>query len=208
MLLDFRACSFGFCGNARFGFLNHFQSACAESAEELGALIEYRLARGFLLEVDLGAGFLQRIVVTVGFFARGGLRGGGFGLGAVNAAGALVHGALQRAKKEGAHAQIENENDGDGGQSLNDQVNELVEDFHFQQTAALRSSWIWLLIERRMRSGHKKAFAKLDIIASAVSGVNAEIATEMTAKIASEIARWLPGLLTRHGAACGILFSP
>src|SRR5580704_9388994 len=114
----------------------------------------------------------------------------------------VPHGALQRYKKEGAHAQIENENDGDGGQSLNDQVNELVEDFHFQQTAALRSSWIWRLIERRMRSGHKKAFAKLDIIASAVSGVNAEIAMEMTAKIASEIARWLPGLLTRHGAAC------
>jgi hypothetical protein len=74
-----------------------------------------------------------------------------------------------------------------------------VEDFHFQQTAALRSSWIWLLIERRMRSGHKKAFAKLDIIASAVSGVNAE----MTAEIASKIARGLPDFSLDMGRRAG-----
>ena len=118
------------------------------------------MACGFLLEIDLGAGFLEGIVVTVEFFACGGLRGGGFGFGAVDAAGALVHGALQRAEENGAHEKIKKKNDDYGGQSLNDQVTELVEDFHFQQTAALRSSWIWRLIERRMRSGHTKTFRK------------------------------------------------
>jgi len=83
------------------------------------------------------------------------LRGGGFGFGAVDAAGALVHGALKRAEESGTHDEIKDKNDYDGWEGLENQVFELANHFHFLQTAALLSSWIMRLIERRVRSGHK-----------------------------------------------------
>jgi len=83
------------------------------------------------------------------------LRGGGFGFGAVDAAGALVHGALKWAEESGTHDEIKDKNDYDGWEGLENQVFELANHFHFLQTAALLSSWIMRLIERRVRSGHK-----------------------------------------------------
>jgi len=83
------------------------------------------------------------------------LRGGGFGFGSVDAAGALVHSALERAKESGAHYEIKDKDDYDGWQSLENQVFELADHFHFLQTAALLGSWIMRLIERRVRSGQK-----------------------------------------------------
>jgi hypothetical protein len=152
---DFGARGFGFGGDALLGFLHHFLSAGAQGAKKLGALVEDGLAGGFLLGIDFCAGFLQGVVVTIHFIAGGGLRGGGFGFGAIDAAGALVHGALERAEERGAHDEIKDKNDYDRGQSLENQVFELANHFHFLQTAALLSSWIMRLIERRVRSGHK-----------------------------------------------------
>jgi hypothetical protein len=153
--LDFGAGGCGFGGDALLGFLHHFLGASAQGAEEFGAFVENGLAGGFLLGIDLGAGFLQGIVVTVHFIAGGGLRGGGFGFGAVDAAGALVHGALERAEERGAHDEEKDKDDYDRRQGLENQVFELANHFHFLQTAALLSSWIMRLIERRVRSGHK-----------------------------------------------------
>jgi hypothetical protein len=152
---DFGAGGFGFGGDALLGFLHHLLGAGAQGTEELGALVEDGLAGGFLLGIDIGAGFLQGVVVTVHFIAGGGLRGGGFGFGAVDAADALVHGALERAKESGAHDEVEDKDNYDRRQGLENQVFELADHFHFLQTAALLSSWILRLIERRVRSGHK-----------------------------------------------------
>jgi hypothetical protein len=119
---DFGASNDRFGFDALLGFLNHFLGAGAKGAEELGALVEDGLAGGFLLGIDFGAGFLQSVVIALHFVAGGGLRGGGFGFGAVNAAGALGHGALERSEESGTKEKIKEKNDYDGGQGLEKQL--------------------------------------------------------------------------------------
>ncbi len=129
-MLQFDSRRLDILGNAFFRFLEGGLSGRTRGVDRGLAFVQSAPPLGFLLGKYFGAGFLHCFVIDTLLFVRRYPAGFGLDPGAFGSLVALREHALHGLEKAPAHEQIKKENDNDRGDSRQEQLTELVNDFH------------------------------------------------------------------------------